>query len=271
VKTTSAAQTYTAGRYYDLSMLAGNPRPNVYPGSMGAATPINCIDASNYKTSLFHARNVSPHTKHLFMQQAYSAVSTVVPSVLTLCDYLLFYPMIDLDDDSRQDLVNDNTLTRYTDGKGVRAFIVTTTDTGVNTAYLNYEYINQNDETKTHSQLVYLTPSSLTTQILHSGVTQYSIAPFLPLAPGDSGMKRVTAVQLSAGMGGGFGCLVLCKPLANIPIVAQNVPVERCYFAQQPSLPRIYDGAYLNYLMFAGGAVASSSSIFGSAKFIWGT
>lgn len=271
MKQTGAA-AYTAGRYYDLTMLVGNPRPNVYPGSMGEATPINSYDSSSRKTSLWHqGRPTAPATKHILTAQAYTASSTGNLSVLTLCDMLLYYPLIDLDDDTRQTLINTNVLTRYTDGKGVRAYLVCTADTGAVSPTLWYEYTNQSDEIKCHSTRVDLTASSIAGQIVHSGVLANTAAPFLPLAPGDTGMKTIRAVQLSTGMGGGWGCIVLVKPLLNIPIVVASVPVERDYLMQTPSLPRVYDDAYLGFIMFAGQNVAASSQIYGSVTFVWGT
>ncbi|MCL5460042.1 hypothetical protein M3M33_15505, partial [Loigolactobacillus coryniformis] len=52
--------------------------------------------------------------------------SNVIPATFLLCDYLLFYPIIDLDNTGFQDFVNTAPLPRYTDGEGVTAFLVAT-------------------------------------------------------------------------------------------------------------------------------------------------
>jgi hypothetical protein len=265
----TGAFAYTAGRYYDLSMTLGNPRPNVYPGGLGDATSID----NTWKSSIFHPRMAvgNTQTTHIISAQAYSAVGTAVPSVLTLCDYLLFYPLIDCDDDTRQELTNaNNQLTRYTDGDGVRAMLVVTTDIGTSLASVYYEYINQDDQKRSNSCQVDLCQSAIQMQIATSGTGANNHSPFLPLAPGDTGMKQLTSIQLSQATGAGWMCAVLVKPLMTIPLNVAGLATERSYITQTPSLPRVYDTAYLNFIIYAGAAVAAATPIAGNIQFIWG-
>jgi hypothetical protein len=65
------------------------------------------------------------------------------------------------------------------------------------------------------------------------------------------------------------GALVLARPLLTLPITTAGVAAERDLVNQLPSLPRVFDGACLTWLFFAGAAVAASSNFYGSAEFGW--
>jgi len=263
----TGAQAYTAGRWHDLSMTQGSPRPNVYPGGLATATRLWYKSSGN----IWHGANVSPKTKHLKSLMAFSATSTAVPSTLLLCDYIMFYPLIDLDDDSVQDMDNTSqALPRYTTGAGVMMFLVTTADAGGVSANIVVNYTNSSGTAgRTTPITVATTASSIPAHLTCSGVVANNYGPFLPLADGDNGVRSVQSVQLSTGMGGGWATLVLCKPLATFPLQTVSVPTERDYAIMLPSLPRVYDEAFLNFLYFPGGATAAGAIIQGFAEFIW--
>jgi hypothetical protein len=52
--------------------------------------------------------------------------------------------------------------------------------------------------------------------------------------------------------------------------VAASVAGERNFMTQIPSFPRIYDGANLTLLQFAGGATALNTPIYGYIETAWG-
>jgi hypothetical protein len=108
-------------------------------------------------------------------------------------------------------------------------------------------------------------------KIFHSGVAASNFAPYLPLQAGDVGVRRVTQYRLSTAYGSAqAGALIMCKPLATIPIVTAAVAGERSMVMQLPSLPRIYDGACLGLLFFPGAATAANTPIMGYLDFGWG-
>jgi len=53
-----------------------------------------------------------------------TTTANAVPLTMVLCDYLMFYPQVDMDSLDPQPLVNDITLPRYESGEGVRMFLV---------------------------------------------------------------------------------------------------------------------------------------------------
>jgi hypothetical protein len=57
-----------------------------------------------------------------------------------------------------------------------------------------------------------------------------------------------------------------------IPITTAFISAERDLLTQVPSLPRIYDGAVLSWLILPGGATTTASATLwqGALEFAWG-
>lgn len=264
----TGGSAYTAGRWYDLSLLNGTPIANPYSGTALAAQAPS--EASGF--GIYHGGNVSPDTKHLINIGAYSAVGTAVPGVLMLVDLCLYYPGISLTIATAQTLTNGTSLSRYTDGAGLRAFLAVTAATGANTPTVALSYTNQAGTSgRTLPVTTALTASAIAGHISHSGTAANNYGPFLPLASGDTGIRSVQSVTITTPHAtSGTAALVLCRPLATLPIVAASVAAERDLMNQLPSLPRIQDGACLAWLYFAGAATAANTNIYGYADFAWG-
>lgn len=177
-----------------------------------------------------------------------------------------------------------NTLTvtpnRYADGAGLRMYTVATA-TATNTATpvvsaSGFQYTNSAGNTgrvlgAVTNYTVGGTSIPPLGKIFHSGVAASNFAPYMPLQAGDVGVRRVTQYQLSTAYGSAHaGALIICKPLATIPIVTAAVAGERSMVMQLPSLPRIYDGACLGLLFFPGAATAANTPIMGYLDFGWG-
>ncbi len=169
---------------------------------------------------------------------------------------------------------------RYADGAGLRMYSVATatvTNTGTPVVSASgFQYTNSAPATgrvlgAVTNYTVGGTSIPPTGKIFHAGVAASNFAPYMPLQAGDVGVRRVTQYQLSTAYGSAHaGALVLCKPLATIPIVTAAVAGERSMVMQLPSLPRIYDGACLNLLFFPGAATAANTPIMGYMDFGWG-
>lgn len=267
----TGAAAYTAGRWYDLSLLAGTPIANTFSGTaLAAQVP---TDTSGF--GMWHGGNVSTDTKHLLNAGVFSAVATAVPGVLMLVDMCLYYPGISTTSASLQTLTNGTALTRYTDGVGLRPYLVTTTASGANTPTVAMSYTRQTtggtDTGRALPVTVALTASAIIGHIGHSGVAANNYGPFLPLASTDTGIKSVQTITITTPHATtGAVALVLAKPLATIPIVAASVASERDFMNQLPSLPRIVDGACLVWLYFAGAATGASTNFYGNVDFGWG-
>lgn len=267
----TGAAAYTAGRWYDMSPLAGTPIANAWAGT--ALNWRSCDESTGNGTQIFgiqHGGNVSTDTKHGLNVSAITAVATGVPSQLMLVDMQGYYPGISMNVSTSQALVGSPTL-RYSNGVGIRAGLVIVTTSGATAHNLSMTYTNQaGTGSRTLPVTVSCTASAITPHITHSGTAANNYGPFLPLASGDTGIQSVQSVQLSAASGAGTAALVLYKPLLTIPLVAATITTERDLLNQIPSLPQIKDGACLTWLYFAGAATAASSNFYGHLEVGWG-
>lgn len=264
---------YTAGRWYDFSTLAGSPVANTFAGTALAAV----APSASSGFGLFHGDNVTPDTKHVLNVGAVGVVATAVPGTLMLVDMCLYYPGISMALATAQVLNNTATLTRYTDGVGLRPYLVIQTSSGAtahaidNTPVTGTSYTNQlGTAGRVHPGTIACTASAITPHITHSGTAANNFGPFLPLAAGDTGVRSYQQFKLTASSTAGTAALVLAKPLLTLPLTTAGVYSERDLLNQLPSLPRIQDGACLTWLFFPGAATAASTGFNGHLEQAWG-
>lgn len=267
----TGAAAYTSSRWYDFSALNGFPVANSFAGT--ALNWVSCTETTGNGTDIFgipHAGNVTPDTKHIMNVSAITGVATGVPSQLMLVDMQGYYPGINMNVATVQNLVGTPTL-RYPNGAGVRAYLTIRTTTGGTAHNLSMSYTNQSGTSgRTLPVTVSCTASAITPHITHSGTSANNYGPFLPMASGDTGIQSVQSVQLSAASGAGTAALVLARPLLTLPISTVGVASERDLLNQLPSLPRIYDGACLVWLYFSGAATAAATNFYGANEVAWG-
>ncbi len=257
--------TLTAGRWYDMSPLTGTPIANAWSGTSLAFQNTN----SSSTFSMYHGGNVSPDTKHVLNGAVVTAAATGVPAVLMLVDMQGYYPGINMNASTSQTLTGTPTL-RYTNGVGVRAYLTTAVATGATAHNLSMTYTDDAGNTgNTLPVTVSCTASAVVTHLTHSGTAANNYGPFLPLAAGDTGIRSVQSVQLSAASGAGTAALVLARPILTIPITTLGVAGERDFINQIPSLPQIKDDACLTWLYFTGAATVASTNFYGSLEFGW--
>lgn len=262
----------TAGRWYEMFSVGGYPPATAFPGT--ALACVNCDDASGDGTTRFglpHGGNVSGMVKHALTVGLMSTSSTGVPAVLKMVDLVSYWPGINMNSGSVQNLTGTPTLTRWPNGDGLRLALAIRTASSTTAHNLSLSYTNQSAVSgKTLPVTVACTVSAIPTHITHSGIAANNYGPELPLASGDTGVQNVASVTLSAASGGGTAVLLLYRPILDIPISIQHLKTDRDLLNQIPSLPRIPDGACLGFLLGAGANVSASSSFFGHTEFVWG-
>ena len=257
----------TAGRAYDLSLATGNPIQNLYAGTNLAFTALS--DTNGY--GIWHGGNVSPDTKNITNLGVMSTVATAVPSLIEVVDVLGYYPLTTTTVTTAQTLNNTVTLPRYTDGAGVRAYVVAVGTMGAGTPNISISYTNQAGVAgKTMPVTVSAVTTAVQSHIVHSDPSAGKYFPYLPLASGDTGIRSIQSVTLSATMTSGSLAIVLCKPLASIPLTTAGIMAERNLMTQLPSLPRVVDGANLNLLFVTASATATATPFIGYLETAWG-
>ena len=268
-----------AGMWYDLATGAGNPGSDTAYGA-GTNLAFQALDdTSTTSPGIPHGGNVSPDTKHVINASAFSAAATSVPAIFMLVDRLGFYPITTVTSTANQALNNTVPFPtgRHTNGAGLRAYVVVssgaaTTPMGAATPSISMTYTDQAGNAGNVTPTVL--PVGLTAapkgMIPYSGTGAGKYGPFIPLAAGDSGIRSVENFQLSASYVSGVLNLVICRPLLTLPLTTVGVAAERDLMNQIPSLPRIYDGANLSWLMYSGANTPVNSAFYGHLDFAWG-
>lgn len=254
-------QTTASGVWFDLSMSPGNPAPNYYIGSPGIFTLLR----QSTDGGLRHGGNVAAlgRKKYLRKLMALTPTAAAAPCTLVLLDYLGFYPFIDESITDEQPMDNTQTITRYTDGKGVQMMpIVVAAHSGAPIQFF-VKYTNQDGVADRISQTVTMGTQLVNGTVLHSfaggNATYNNSGPFIPLQIGDSGVRSVEAVQI-LGIGDvGLFSLAFVKPLATLDMRGIDAPTEIDFFTDcGGSMPEIQDDAYLNFISLPVGTLSGA-------------
>ena len=269
-KSTFATTAHTAGMWYSLFRGGGNPPADTILGTGTNLAFQSLTDATTNATGIPHGGNVGGY-KHLLNAAAQTAAATTAPCVLMLVDLLGFYNITSVTTTGAQTLNNTVTLPRYTDGAGVQAFITPSTVMGAATPNISIGYTNSAGTASraTPATLPIGNTAAAVTSIVYSGTGAGKFGPFMPLQAGDAGIRSVQSINLSASYVSGVLNLVLCKPLLTLPITTLGVTAERDLVNQFASMPKVYDGACLAWLMLAGAATPVASPISGHLEFGW--
>lgn len=260
-----------AGLWTDLSLSGGNPRPNFY-----AATPLES-STLNGNFGIYHGENTPSGTKHL-LRITTSNIPTGAAGFLfnfKLLDYLMFYPFIDGDSTDEQILTTNATLPRYSSGEGVYAMLIAqggyTGGQNCTINYTNSDGVSNRVTTPLLLNTTGITASNLTTIGLGtfaSAPRTYSW-PFFPLVGLDKGVRSIQSITFEAPIGG-VHALVLVKTIADYQHATILAPSEKTYLTDFASAPRIYDGAYLNFIMQSTASATLALTLNGTLETVWG-
>jgi hypothetical protein len=272
-KSTFATTAHTAGLWYSLFRGGGNPGADTILGTGTNLAFQALTDSTTNATGIPHGGNVGGGTgyKVLLNAAAQTAAATTAPCVLMLVDLLGFYPITSVTTTTAQTLNNTVTLPRYTNGAGVQAFLTPSTVMGAATPNLSINYTNSAGTAgkATPTTLPIGNTAAAVTSVVHSGTGNGKFGPFMPLAAGDAGIRSVQTVTISTSYVSGVLNLVLCKPLLTMPITTLGVTAERDLVNQIASMPKVYDGACLAWMMLAGAATPVASPLSGHLEFGW--
>jgi len=166
-------------------------------------------------------------------------------------------------------------LPRYTNGAGVQAifFNPASTAMGAATPNLSLGYTNsaQVASRATPTVLPVGKTAASNSHILYTGATgtgKYNYT--CPLQSGDAGIAEINTIQNSTSYVSGTYSVALIKEITRIPLSTLGLAGERNLLFEYPSLPRIYDGAALYWLVGSGLATPANSAFSGELNFIWG-
>jgi hypothetical protein len=140
------------------------------------------------------------------------------------------------------------TLTRNTGGAGNIVFAEIYTIIGTTSRTITMSYTDQDGNTGQTSTAVLIGAT---------GFREVTRAIMLPLAAGDTGVRAVADVTLSAttGTAGNFG-ITVGKPIAYMGVGTAGAPGWRDYVTGMPGIPEIEAGACLSLLWYPTTTVA---------------
>lgn len=255
-------QTTAAGIWFDLSMSPGNPVPNYYASSPNIAAQLSAADGG-----IYHGQPVAPARKYVQRVTAFSVTAAANPLYMRLCDYLLYYPFVDMGVTDYQPLGNTVAINRYTDGVGVQIMAVVVAGQTGGTQF-NVTYTNQAGVAgRVTPNVTCNTQTSTGTIVSTAAAANGSAGPFLPLQGTDTGVRLIEGVTfLTPDVG--LITFVLVQPLLTTVMRGIDAPVERSLPVDFMSMKPIADNAYLNFLCCPAGTLASSQ-IHGDATFVW--
>jgi hypothetical protein len=245
-----------AGVASDLSMAAGIPKFNAYVGDQGAFTPL--IGSAN--AGIYTGEAESGKTKYL-THWWLSTQGANTPCTVWMCDYVGFYPLIDMDSTDLQELENVQTIPRYTDGNGLRIMIVQTI-TAANIADFVITYTNEKGVAG-RTITCALGATTVSGNISHAPEATFlsnKRCIFLPLQDDDQGVRSIQSIQF-LGNAGGFGAIVLVKPLCQTTLLEQNTICELDLLRETGRAIDIEDDAYLNMIMCRGDSGSLASAV----------
>lgn len=164
-------------------------------------------------------------------------------------------------------------LPRYTNGAGVQALFLNSNATALGAATPNLSL----GYTSSVAVAARATPATLpigktaasNSLVLYSGTGAGKYGPAMPLAAGDGGIRSIETIQNSVSYVSGEYSVVLYRPLVTLPMTTIGVAAERDLMNQVPSLPRVYDGACLTWLLYSGAATPANSAFFGHIDYAW--
>lgn len=254
-------QVTGAGIWFDLSMSPGAPVPNYYAAAPNIAIRL----AQSTDGGIPHGGNVGQlgMKKYLRTFMVMSAAAAAAPLQMILCDYLMFYPFVDMSVTDYQTFDNTATISRNTSGAGLRIMAVEVAgQTGVGNPKFYITYTNSQGVSGRQTPNVACNTQLVNGTIINSQKTQVvgapgAVGPFIPFQAGDSGVRSIEGITFVTP-DVGLIALVIVDPLENISLRGIDAPMERTPITDFSDLPIIEDDAYLNLICCPNGSLSGA-------------
>ncbi len=272
-KTLSSAGT--AGAWTLLAGHAGYPPAATFTGSDLVYVP---TDDTWSEGTIYTGGNVDPATKHFLTAGAIAVAAAGAPWYLMAIDLVGYVPL----SGTNVSTTGTKTVTmtaigsgggtgdRYPNGTGLQLFVAADTALGANAPTCVINYLDTGGGAGATTTFT-STASLGVGQLLNTGTAANKYNPFLPLAAGDTGVSDIVSVVWS-GTAHASGTVVVClaKPLWTIPVPATGLYTKVDFLNAFPSLPRIRDGANIQFLLFQTGATTSGGTIMVDFDYAYG-
>lgn len=270
----AATTNAVANNWYDLWRVDGSQPAGAYGGA--AFTAVQFSETTS--GSILHGGNVSTDTKYLVW--ALSWVNSNTPTML-LTDRVLTYEACAFNAAANQAFTNVLAAQRYISTGDPGLLFSTTCQTVENATASAFTRIAYTDDAGNTGQLIPTTgplnvivSAAAPTSTLGARVVAPTtagntvvVSPFMPLAAGDTGVRKLEDFTTSAANTGTL-CFVLHQPLAWMPLSTAGPSVDAGMLIPRALVPIIKDGACLS--LFAYAVAANNYDGGGSGLVKWG-
>ena len=229
---------------------------------------------SGGKEQLYHGPSMAPYRRYLHGVESAAFGSLNVAASFMVYDLLAYYPFID-GDGGLQTMDNTLSLPRYADGAGVQMALLNTVipnTSGSSSVVVNFD--NQ-DGVSVNTPVFSMINAGTSNGYNQQGINNYasitSLAPFVLLPSGSTGVRRVNSINIPQATGGAYA-LCLIKPLLSMKGVAwgssqNNYPRAWAGANRAFQFPEVYDGAALNIMYVNGPATQGGAPASAMYKF----
>lgn len=246
-----------AGIHADLTFFGRYPAANyLTDGAPNAATQLfRSVDGG-----LDHgADKGAGYRKYLAGATMMTTTAGAVPLVALLMDYLLYYPLIPMED--VQEMDNTLTLPRYTTGRGVQMMLVEQFPY-IGGGTCRVTYTNSDGVAGRISAICTInTQTTLGTIATSAPATTGCPGLFVPLQQGDGGVRSVESIEFFSADAGNLA-IVLVKPLAPICNYETTNPSEWDFLNDLGMLEAIEDennrDAFLSLVCLPSGSLTGA-------------
>lgn len=251
----------TSGLWFDMSMVGGTPSANYYASNPITSKAMSYSDQKGF----YHGPSFTDKNKYLFETNIFSNSTTLWANhSFIICDYLMYYPFIDEGETALQTMIQQDSLTRYSNGEGVKLMIVSQ-GARIGGGIVRITYKNSQGVSGRVAPDFYLNSlATINGTICSTGnASTSSIVPFIPIRDDDTGVQLIESVEMIAPDSGIFA-IVLVKPLSSATTQsALNISVKEHISDNGMMLSEIKNDAYINFITLSAGTVTSAAYLAG--------
>lgn len=237
--TKNSLGTTAAQKSMDLWQASGQPAAGTF-GTSGTARTI-----TNSSTGAMAYTNASGgRTMALLSMGGFSTISI---GTILLYDRLAEYPFTGTTTSASFTTVAlpARDVNGATSGEGIMMMLESYSATATAAVTVTPTYTNQGG-TGSHTNAF----TSQATSALAGGIANPVGQMWVPLQAGDTGVRTIESYTLGASLLAANMSFTLIRPLAFLPIMVQNVWIERDMVMQIANMPKLFDGTAFGLSMF---------------------
>lgn len=230
-----------AGIWLDLSFFGRYPAANYFTD--GTPLAAQALTRSVFGGLDHGEAKGSAYRKFLDGLTVLSVGAAAVPMTFMVMDYVLYYPLVPMED--TQEMDNTVTLPRHVTGKGVQIMLVEQFPY-VGGGTVQVTYTNSDGVAGRQTALARINTQTALGTVAHSAPTTAGASGlFMPLAHGDGGVRAIESITFPVADAGNLAA-ILVKPLMRFGNYEVGCPSEWDGLRDLGMLEQIEDDAYLS-------------------------